>query len=152
MSVEYSTGARSEDNPADFELPADIASRVRFNEQGLVPAIVQADSGEVLMMAWQDRHALAYTLATGRGTYFSRSRQEYWIKGLSSGHVQQVRDVAIDCDGDTVLMTVAQTGAACHTGSRSCFAGRSIFTATPAPTTEPAEPAEPAEARHVESR
>ncbi|PRQ12516.1 phosphoribosyl-AMP cyclohydrolase [Corynebacterium sp. 13CS0277] len=127
MSVQYSTGATSSDNPADFELPADIAAQVRFNDQGLVPAVVQATSGEVLMLAWQDAHALAYTLATRQGTYYSRSRAEYWIKGLTSGHVQHVVDVALDCDGDTVLMTVEQTGAACHTGSRTCFDERSLI-------------------------
>ncbi|APT85049.1 phosphoribosyl-AMP cyclohydrolase [Corynebacterium aquilae] len=127
MSISYSTGATSDDNPADFELPADISAQVRFNSDGLVPAIVQSTDNEVLMLAWQDAHALAYTLATGRGTYYSRSRQEYWIKGLTSGHFQKVIDVALDCDGDTVLMTVEQTGAACHTGQRTCFDERSIF-------------------------
>ncbi|OFT83767.1 phosphoribosyl-AMP cyclohydrolase [Corynebacterium sp. HMSC29G08] len=109
-------------NPADFELDPDIAARLRRNAAGLVPAIVQAvDTREVLMMAWMDDHALAHTLATRRGTYYSRSRKEYWIKGLTSGNVQAVESVALDCDGDTILVTVRQTGGACHTGDRTCF-------------------------------
>lgn len=110
------------DNPADFELDPHIAARLKRNHAGLVPAIVQAEgTGEVLMMAWMDDHALAYTLATRRGTYYSRSRSEYWIKGLTSGHTQEVTGVQLDCDGDTLLVTVRQVGAACHTGSRTCF-------------------------------
>lgn len=109
------------DNPADFDLDPAIAQRVKFNDKGLVPAIVQSNQGEVLMMAWMDSHALAYTLASKRGTYYSRSRSEYWIKGLTSGHVQAVMGVQLDCDGDTVLVTVEQTGGACHTGNRTCF-------------------------------
>lgn len=109
-------------NPADFELDPDIAARLKRNAAGLVPAIVQAvDTREVLMMAWMDDHALAHTLATRRGTYYSRSRKEYWIKGLTSGNVQTVESVALDCDGDTILVTVRQTGGACHTGDRTCF-------------------------------
>ena len=73
------------------------------------------------MLAWMDDHALAYTLATRRGTYYSRSRQEYWIKGATSGHTQQVESVSLDCDGDTVLLRVYQQGGACHTGDRTCF-------------------------------
>ena len=84
-------------NPADFELDPDIAARLKRNAAGLVPAIVQAvDTREVLMMAWMDDHALAHTLATRRGTYYSRSRKEYWIKGLTSGNVQAVESVALD--------------------------------------------------------
>lgn len=110
------------DNPAEFELDPAIADRLKLNDAGLIPAIVQAtDTREVLMMAWMDTHALAYTLATRRGTYYSRSRDEYWIKGLTSGNVQQVTGVSLDCDGDTVLVTVLQTGGACHTGDRTCF-------------------------------
>ena len=108
--------------PEDAELTAVLRSRVRFNDAGLVPAIVQAaGTGEVLMMAWMDDHALAYTLATRKGTYFSRSRQEYWVKGLTSGNTQHVTEVRLDCDGDTVLMKVEQRGGACHTGDRTCF-------------------------------
>ena len=112
----------SPNNPETYQLDPAIAARVRFNDQGLVPAIVQAaDTGEVLMLAWMDDHALAYTLATRRGTYYSRSRQEYWIKGATSGHTQQVESVSLDCDGDTVLLRVYQQGGACHTGDRTCF-------------------------------
>ena len=108
--------------PEQAQLPADIAQRVRFNDAGLVPVVVQAaGTGEVLMMAWMDAHALAYTLATRQGTYYSRSRQEYWIKGLTSGNTQRVAEVRLDCDGDTVLMKVEQLGGACHTGDRTCF-------------------------------
>lgn len=99
-----------------------IAARLKRNPDQLVPAIVQdATSREVLMLAWMDDEALARTLATRRGTYWSRSRQEYWVKGETSGHTQAVREVRLDCDGDTVLVTVDQTGPACHTGSTTCF-------------------------------
>lgn len=113
----------SEDlRPEQAVLDPEIFKRVRFNDRGLVPAVVQAaDAGEVLMMAWMDSHALAYTLATRKGTYFSRSRNEYWVKGLTSGHTQKVVEVRLDCDGDTVLLKVEQTGGACHTGDRTCF-------------------------------
>lgn len=110
------------DDPSGFELDPVIAARLKPNEAGLVPAVVQAaGSGEVLMMAWMDQHALAYTLATRRGTYYSRSRGEYWIKGLTSGHTQEVTEVRLDCDGDTLLLKVNQVGGACHTGDRTCF-------------------------------
>ena len=110
------------DDPSTYELDPTIAQRLRFNDAGLIPVIVQAaGTKEVLMMAWMDQHALAYSLATRRGTYFSRSRNEYWIKGLTSGHVQEVVSIHADCDGDTLLMEVHQTGAACHTGTRTCF-------------------------------
>jgi len=99
-----------------------VIARTRFNDDGLVPAIAQQwDSREVLMMAWMDEAALRETLETGRGIYFSRSRGARWAKGDTSGHVQQVREVRLDCDGDTVLLLVDQTGAACHTGDRTCF-------------------------------
>ena len=99
-----------------------IAARLRRTPDGLVAAIVQeAGSGDVLMLAWMDDEALHRTLTTGRATYWSRSRGEYWVKGATSGHHQYVRSVALDCDGDTVLLSVDQVGAACHTGARSCF-------------------------------
>ena len=99
-----------------------IAARLKRSPDGLVPAIVQQyDSGEVLMLAWMDDEALHRTLTTGRGTYWSRSRSQYWVKGDTSGHVQWVKSVALDCDGDTVLVKVDQVGAACHTGDRTCF-------------------------------
>ena len=101
--------------------PASLAD-VRFNEAGLVPAVAQArDTGEVLMMAWMSRESLAETLRTGRACYWSRSRRAFWRKGDMSGHIQQVRECRLDCDGDTVLLLVEQTGPACHTGARSCF-------------------------------
>jgi phosphoribosyl-AMP cyclohydrolase len=99
-----------------------IAARLKRNEQGLVPAIAQQhDSGEVLMLGWMDDEALHRTLTTGRATYWSRSRQEYWVKGETSGHRQRVVEVRLDCDGDTILVTVDQEGPACHTGTRTCF-------------------------------
>jgi len=95
---------------------------LRFNEQGLVSAIAQdATTGEVLMLAWMNAEAVARTLETGRVTYWSRSRQEFWIKGATSGHVQDLVEMRIDCDRDCLLLLINQTGAACHTGRRSCF-------------------------------
>lgn len=103
------------------EAEAHIA-RVKFDEHGLVAAIIQQwDSGEVLMLAWMDAEALRRTLTTGRVTFWSRSRQEYWRKGDTSGHVQYVHEASLDCDGDAVLVKVDQIGAACHTGTRTCF-------------------------------
>lgn len=99
-----------------------IAGRITFNSAGLVPVVVQeATSKAVLMLAWMNAEALHKTLETGRATYWSRSRQEIWVKGETSGHAQQVREVRLDCDGDTVLMFVEQTGVACHTGTMTCF-------------------------------
>jgi len=104
------------------ELDPAIAARLKRDDAGLVAAVVQQyDSGEVLMVGWMDDEALHRTLTTGRGTYWSRSRQEYWVKGDTSGHVQHVKSVALDCDGDAVLLKVDQVGAACHTGDRTCF-------------------------------
>jgi phosphoribosyl-AMP cyclohydrolase len=103
-------------------LDAGIAERLKRNADGLVPAVVQQyDTGEVLMLAWMDDEALHRTLTTGRATYWSRSRGEYWVKGTTSGNVQHVKSVALDCDADTVLLKVDQVGAACHTGDRTCF-------------------------------
>ncbi len=99
-----------------------VAARLKRDEHGLFPAVAQQwDSGEVLMVGWMDDEALRRTLTTGRVTYWSRSRKSYWRKGDTSGHVQHVREVRLDCDGDTVLVKVDQTGPACHTGSRTCF-------------------------------
>ncbi|GAB3126803.1 phosphoribosyl-AMP cyclohydrolase [Tsukamurella serpentis] len=115
------TGDRCAQAP---ELDPAIAARLKRNADGLVAAIAQEEgSGDVLMLAWMDDDALARTLATGRGTYFSRSRQQLWVKGETSGHVQEVVSVRLDCDGDTVLLTVRQTGPACHTGTHTCFDG-----------------------------
>lgn len=99
-----------------------LLARVAFDGQGLVPAIAQdAGTGEVLMLAWMNRDALAETLATGRAVYWSRSRRSLWRKGDTSGQVQRVVELRLDCDGDAVLLRVEQTGVACHTGRRSCF-------------------------------
>lgn len=95
---------------------------LKFNAEGLIPAIIQdRASGRVLMMAWMNRASLEKTLETGRTWFWSRSRHKYWMKGETSGHVQVVKDIACDCDGDTLLIQVEQTGAACHEGYRSCF-------------------------------
>jgi phosphoribosyl-AMP cyclohydrolase len=107
---------------APSSLDADIAARLKRDRDGLVVSVVQQHgSGEVLMVGWMDDEALHRTLTTGRATYWSRSRQEYWVKGETSGHRQWVRDVRLDCDGDSVLVVVDQEGAACHTGDRTCF-------------------------------
>ena len=105
---------------------ADIA-KVAWNGDGLVPVIVQQwDTREVLMLAWMNDEALRRTLTGGRAVYWSRSRQEYWRKGDTSGNTQQVHGVQIDCDGDTVLLSVDQVGPACHTGTRTCFDDRDL--------------------------
>ena len=99
-----------------------IAARLKRDADGLVCAVAQQrGTGEVLMVAWMDDEALHRTLTTGRATYWSRSRQEYWVKGETSGHVQHVREIRLDCDGDTLLVKVDQEGVACHTGDRTCF-------------------------------
>jgi phosphoribosyl-AMP cyclohydrolase len=101
---------------------AALLAAARFDRDGLVPCIAQQhDTGEVLMMAWMNRDAIAETLANGRVTYWSRSRGALWRKGETSGHVQRLVDLRLDCDGDTLLALVEQTGVACHTGRRSCF-------------------------------
>ncbi|MGM0915296.1 MAG: phosphoribosyl-AMP cyclohydrolase [Pseudomonadota bacterium] len=100
----------------------DVLAAIRFNADGLIPAIAQQhDSGEVLMMAWMNREALEETLHTGRVCYWSRSRGKLWRKGESSGQQQHLVSAALDCDGDTLLLQVDQTGPACHSGRRSCF-------------------------------
>lgn len=97
-------------------------SDLKYNSDGLIPAIVQDHAtGEVLMMAWMNAEALRRTLETKRATYWSRSRQSFWVKGETSGHVQVVKSVSVDCDLDTLLLKVEQTGAACHENYRSCF-------------------------------
>ena len=103
-------------------LDPQIAARLRRDRDGLVAAVVQQhDTGEVLMLAWMDEEALRRSLTTGRATYWSRSRQAYWVKGETSGNAQWVKSVALDCDGDALLVSVDQIGPACHTGERSCF-------------------------------
>lgn len=97
-------------------------STLKFNQAGLVPAIAQDEvTGEVLMLAWMNVEAVQKTLETKRVTYWSRSRQEFWVKGESSGHVQELVDLRVDCDRDCLLLLVRQTGPACHTNRRSCF-------------------------------
>ena len=96
--------------------------KLKFNEDGLVPAIIQeAGTGRVLMMAWMNRASIESTIQTGRTHFWSRSRKKFWMKGEESGHTQTVRDLAFDCDGDTLLIQVEQVGAACHEGFKSCF-------------------------------
>ena len=102
-----------------------MLERIKFDQQGLVPAIVQdATNGTVLMLAYMNRESLAKTLETGTTWFYSRSRQELWNKGATSGHVQMVKELLYDCDGDTLLVKVEQTGAACHEGTYSCFSRR----------------------------
>lgn len=102
-------------------MPFDPSTLV-YNDAGLIPCVAQdAEDGMVLMMAWMNREAVEKTLETGRVTYWSRSRQSFWIKGESSGHVQELVDLRVDCDRDCLLAVVRQTGPACHTNRRSCF-------------------------------
>ena len=121
----------------DFQTP-DL-SLVNFGPDGLVPVVTQdAVTGAVLMQAYANREALEHTLATRQGTYYSRSRGELWIKGLTSGHVQHVRSVSVDCDGDSLLYRVEQRGPACHTGAYSCFFTPLLEEEAPAETGTPA--------------
>jgi len=102
-------------------IPSDIAARLKEGID-LIPAIAQdAQTGEVLMLAYMNRESLAQTLATGKATYWSRSRSELWVKGATSGHTQEVLAISLDCDGDALLLKVIQVGAACHTGDKTCF-------------------------------
>ncbi|MEW6156814.1 MAG: phosphoribosyl-AMP cyclohydrolase [Verrucomicrobiota bacterium] len=96
--------------------------KLKFNSEGLIPAIIQEQgTGRVLMMAWMNRASIEKTLATGKTHFWSRSRQKFWMKGETSGHTQSVKEIAFDCDGDTLLIQVEQVGAACHEGFHSCF-------------------------------
>ena len=105
-----------------MSLDSSIAGRLKRNDAGLICAVAQQrGTGEVLMVAWMDDEALARTLASRKATYYSRSRQQYWVKGETSGHTQHVHEVRLDCDGDTLLLVVDQVGGACHTGDRTCF-------------------------------
>ena len=113
----------------------ELLAAVQFNADGLVPAIAQQHgSGEVLMMAWMNRESLEATLNTGRATYYSRSRARLWTKGEESGNTQLVLNIAADCDGDTLLLEVEQSGPACHTGTRTCF-DTTVFAITAADVT-----------------
>ncbi len=116
----------SPDTPTG-SLDPDISARLKRDDHGLVPAVVQQhDTGEVLMLGWMDDEALHRTLTTGRTTFWSRSRREYWVKGETSGNRQWVKGVRLDCDGDTLLVSVHQEGPACHTGERTCFDARPL--------------------------
>jgi phosphoribosyl-AMP cyclohydrolase len=96
--------------------------KLKFNGDGLIPAIIQEQStGRVLMLAWMNAESIRRSIELGKTVFWSRSRQKYWVKGESSGNVQVIKDVAFDCDGDTLLFQVEQTGAACHEGYKSCF-------------------------------
>lgn len=109
-------------SPQGFSMSSALISHVRFDERGLVPAVVREyHTGVVLMLAYQNAEAFEKTLASGEAHYYSRSRQQLWKKGETSGHLQKVREVRVDCDGDTVLLLVEQTGPACHTGHATCF-------------------------------
>jgi phosphoribosyl-AMP cyclohydrolase len=125
MTMTPSASPPSPDPPGSAASPpghAALLDAIRFDSQGLVPCIAQAEgSGEVLMLAWMNRAAVAETLATGRACYWSRSRGALWRKGESSGQVQRLVDLRLDCDGDSLLALVEQTGVACHTGRRTCF-------------------------------
>jgi len=120
--------AAASDVPGAVLDPA-VADRLKRDAHGLVAAVAQQwDTGEVLMVGWMDDEALRRTLTSGRVTYFSRSRGEYWRKGDTSGHIQRVVEVRLDCDGDALLVRVDQAGAACHTGDRTCFDAGLILT------------------------
>jgi phosphoribosyl-AMP cyclohydrolase len=126
MPEQYDPSLKDADG-GPIALPVDVAERLKRDDAGLVAAVVQQyDSREVLMVGWMDDEALRRTLTSGRVTFWSRSRQEYWRKGDTSGHVQWVKAVALDCDGDALLVQVDQVGAACHTGTRTCFDGREL--------------------------
>ncbi len=123
MTAPDTSGVPGEDRTAPMLDPA-LAARLKHDGAGLLTAVVQdASDLRVLMVGWMDDEALRRTLTTGRVTYWSRSRGEYWRKGDTSGHVQFVRSVALDCDGDTLLVQVDQVGAACHRGTDTCFDG-----------------------------
>ncbi|SCB90403.1 phosphoribosyl-AMP cyclohydrolase [Pseudarthrobacter enclensis] len=123
--------AAPETPAAASPLPAGLAAALKRDSAGLVAAVVQQyDTNEVLMLGWMDDEALHRTMTSGRVTFYSRSRQEYWRKGDTSGHVQWVKSVAMDCDGDALLVRVDQVGAACHTGTRTCFDGRDLDVVT----------------------
>ena len=130
-AVPASPPATPSASPLASPLPESIAAALKRDNAGLVAAVVQQfDTNEVLMLGWMDDEALHRTMTTGRVTFYSRSRQEYWRKGDTSGHVQWVKSVAMDCDGDALLVRVDQVGAACHTGTRTCFDGRGLEVST----------------------
>lgn len=105
-----------------LKLSDDLMKELKFNEQGLIPAVAQHfRTGEILMLAYMNRESLEKTIDTGNATYWSRSRKKLWMKGETSGHVQKVKQILIDCDGDSIVLLIDQTGPACHTGEASCF-------------------------------
>jgi phosphoribosyl-AMP cyclohydrolase len=111
-----------DDDYIPAQQPMTIYDKLKFDANGLIPAIVQEQkTGRVLMMAWMNRASLEKTVASGKTHFWSRSRQKFWMKGETSGHTQTVKDIAFDCDGDTLLIQVEQIGAACHEGYQSCF-------------------------------
>src|ERR1700704_6499271 len=115
-----------------------IYDELKFNDDGLIPAIIQEQSTRrVLMMAWMNRASIEKTIASGKTHFWSRSRQKFWMKGESSGHIQTVKAVAFDCDGDTLLIQVEQVGVACHEGYKSCFFRSSENAGSAFQTTEP---------------
>ncbi len=121
MKRDYFIALEKNSNSSPLALP-NVIDQLAFNEQGLIPVIAQdAKSKKVLMFAWMNKHSLQLTLSTKRMTYWSRSRNQLWIKGETSGHIQRLVSMAIDCDGDAILCQIDQTGAACHTGRKSCF-------------------------------
>lgn len=122
--------------PACLQLPAAVRAATTFNRDGLIAAIIQDEAGQVLMLGWMDELALYRTLTGKRVTFWSRSREEYWRKGDTSGHYQTLVGIKADCDGDALLVTVKQHGAACHTNTYSCFDGREL-------TIDPTEGAQP---------
>ena len=116
----------------DGALPQHWRDRLVWNDAGLIPVVVQdVATGQVLMLAWANAEALSHTVTTGEGTYWSRSRGELWVKGATSGHTQKVRQVSLDCDGDTLLYQVEQTGPACHTGAATCFEAGGVLMVDP---------------------
>jgi phosphoribosyl-AMP cyclohydrolase len=125
---------------AETVLAPEIAARLKRDDHGLVTAVIQQyDTGEVLMVGWMDDEALHRTLTTGRSTFWSRSRRSYWVKGETSGNRQWVKEVRLDCDGDTLLVQVDQEGAACHTGDRTCFDAGLLPAAVGAPENRAAD-------------
>jgi phosphoribosyl-AMP cyclohydrolase len=134
-------------NQGATQAASQLLAALRFGDDGLIPAVAQQhDSGEVLMLAWMNRDAVMETLKTGRVCYWSRSRKQLWRKGESSGHVQRLVELRIDCDGDALLVLVDQSGVACHTGTRSCFF-RAVRDGMPIEIQKPSGAATPGETR-----
>jgi phosphoribosyl-AMP cyclohydrolase len=121
MISQYFTSLEEGDDGQPLVL-TDVLAQLAFNDQGLIPVITQdVESKDVLMLAWMSNDSITQTLATGKMTYWSRSRQQLWVKGATSGHHQSLASMSFDCDGDSILCLVNQTGSACHTGRKNCF-------------------------------